>query len=117
MLRGEIYLANMPGEVGSEQKMTRPVVIIQNNMGNKFSPCCTVVPLTGQKNKKWMPTHVVLNETTCLSTLSTALAEQITTVSKERFAKYIGNVNITEMLAIENAIMVQLGIKNKLAYA
>lgn len=121
MLRGEIYLADLPSGKGSEQGMSRPVVIVQNNMGNKFSPCCTVVSLTGQANKKWMPTHVTLNKTTCLSSLSTVLAEQITTISKERLGRYIGSVHPSEMMAIDNAVMIQLGLapsnRNSVQYA
>jgi len=117
--RGDIYLANLPGGIGSEQSSMRPVIIIQNAMGNKFSPCCSVIPLTSRISKKWMPTHVTLHKTSCLSVLSIALAEQITTISKERLTKYIGAVNHAELLECENALMVQLGIGsvNRVQYA
>jgi mRNA interferase MazF len=117
--RGEIWLIDMTEGVGSEQKMIRPVVIIQNNMGNRYSPCCTIVPLTSQQGKKWMPTHVKLFKTTCLMSLSIALAEQVTTVSKKRFIKFIGKINSLEMMEIEDALMIQMGIgaKNNIAYA
>ena len=116
--RGEIWLAELIGGKGSEQKLIRPVVVMQNDIGNYYSPTVTIVPLTSQ-NKKWMPTHVTLHRTTCLRALSIALAEQVDTISKERFIKYIGNIGYSEILEIENALMVQLGIENKnnIAYA
>jgi len=117
--RGDIWLANMPGGIGSEQNMNRPVVIFQNSMANKFSPCCTIIPLTSSRGKKWIPTHVTLHKTLCLTSLSIALAEQVTTVSKERLSRYIGTIHPSELLECENALMIQLGIgsKNNIAYA
>jgi len=117
--RGEIWVAELQGGRGSEQNMKRPIVIMQNNMGNKFSPTVTICPLTSQQGKKWLPTHVKLFKTKCLSTLSIALAEQVTTISKERLIKFIGYVEKSEMFAIEDALMIQLGIapRNNVAYA
>jgi len=116
--RGDIYYAELQGGKGSEQQMVRPVIVLQNNMGNRYSPCCTVIPLTSQ-NKRWIPTHVTLHKTTCLERLSIALAEQVNTISKERFKDYIGVINPSELVEVENALMIQLGIgnTNKLAYA
>jgi len=117
--RGDIWLAELEGSKGSEMKMVRPVVIIQNNLGNKYSPCCTIIPLTSKVGKRWMPTHTTLHKTVCLSTLSIALAEQVATISKERLTKFIGSVHPSELLELENALMIQLGIgrKNNIAYA
>jgi len=116
--RGDIWWVSMTGSKGSEQKITRPCFVIQNDLGNKFSPTVTILPLTSQ-NKKWLPTHSTLHKTTCLALLSTVLAEQITTISKERFLSYIGSINPSEIMAIEDAIMIQLGItpRNNIAYA
>jgi len=116
--RGDIWWAELLGGKGSEQKTTRPVFVIQNNLGNLYSPTVTILPLTS-KNKKWLPTHSILHKTTCLASLSTVLAEQITTISKERFLGYIGSINPLEIIAIEDAIMIQLGItpRNNIAYA
>ena len=110
--RGDIYLANLPGGIGSEQSSMRPVVVLQNNMGNKYSPTISVIPLTSRISKKYQPTHVTLHNTKCLSTLSIALAEQVTTISKERLSRYIGIVNHADLLECEQALMVQLGIRN-----
>jgi len=117
--KGEIWLASMPGGIGSEQVMNRPVVIFQNSMANKFSPCCTIVPLTSSRGKKWIPTHVKLHRTVCLTSLSIALAEQLTTISKERLIRYIGIVHPSELVELESAILIQLGVgvKNNVAYA
>jgi len=117
--RGDIFLAELTGGKGSEMKMIRPVVIIQNNLGNLHSPCCTVIPLTSKIGKRWMPTHTTLFKTVCLSTLSIALAEQVTTISKERLTRFIGVVEKSEMFAIEDALLIQMGItpRNKVAYA
>jgi len=116
--RGDIWLVDLGNGVGSEQKMKRPVFVIQNNLGNLHAPTVTILPLTSQ-NKKWLPTHSTLYKTTCLASLSTVLGEQISTISKERFLKFIGRVNPLEIVAIENAVMIQLGISsmNKVAYA
>ena len=118
--RGDIWLVNMPSGIGSEQTMiNRPIVILQNNMGNKFSPTVTICPLTSQQGKRWLPTHVKLFKTKCLATLSIALAEQITTISKERLTRFIGVVEKSEMFAIEDAVLIQCGIapRNNIAYA
>lgn len=116
--RGDIWLVDLPKGKGSEQEMIRPVFVIQNNIGNLHSPTVTILPLTSQ-NKKWMPTHATLYKTNCLISISTVLAEQINTISKERFIEYIGKVNHSEIVLIENAILVQLGISvnSSVAYA
>jgi len=116
--RGDIWLVDLGNGVGSEQKMKRPVFVIQNNLGNLHAPTVTILPLTSQ-NKKWMPTHATLHKTTCLTSLSMVLGEQISTISKERFLKFIGRINPSEIESIENAVLIQLGISliNKVAYA
>lgn len=118
--RGEIWLVTQNSGTGSEQTMiNRPVVVLQNNMGNKYSPTITILPLTSQRGKKPLPTHVTLYKTTCLVSLSTVLAEQLTTVSKEKLTRFIGNVNPNEMFAIEDAVLIQCGIvpRNNYNYA
>lgn len=118
--RGQIYLAKLHSDgVGSEQSKTRPVIICQNNMGNNYSPTCTVVPTTSILKRCNMPTHVLLTNTKCMERLSMALAEQITTISKERLIKFIGSVEESEMFVVENALLIQIGItpRNNYAYA
>jgi mRNA-degrading endonuclease toxin of MazEF toxin-antitoxin module len=111
--RGDIWLANLGEGVGSIQGKLRPVVIVQNNMGNQYSPTLTCIPLTSQ-NKKQLPTHVLLKNTTCLLSLSIALCEQITTLSKGMLSRYIGEVSSVDMQEIERAIKIQTGIKDDL---
>jgi mRNA interferase MazF len=111
--RGDIWLVDLGEGVGSIQGKLRPVVIVQNNMGNQYSPTLTCIPLTSQ-NKKQLPTHVLLKNTTCLLSLSIALCEQITTLSKGMLSRYIGEVSSVDMQEIERAIKIQTGIKDDL---
>ena len=107
--RGDIWMADLRiGAVGSEQGEIRPVLIVQNNTGNKHSPTVTVVPLTS-RTKKNLPTHVVISES-FLPTLSVALAEQIRTIDKSRLIKYMGKLNENVMRKINNAIAIQIGL-------
>ena len=107
--RGDIWMADLRlGTVGSEQGEIRPVLVVQNNIGNKFSPTVTIVPLTS-RTKNNLPTHVVINES-FLPTLSTALVEQIRTIDKSRLIKYMGKLNENIMSKINNAIAIQMGL-------
>ena len=79
--RGDIYLADLGEGVGSEQRGERPVLIVQNNKGNIFSPTVTVLPITTKIHKsEGMPTHVILDDVNGLSEKSAIMAEQITTI-------------------------------------
>ena len=109
MQRGEIWIVDLHRGVGSEQGLVRPGIIVQNNIGNKYAPTVTIVPLTA-KTKKWLPTHATLVNTTCLEYISTALAEQITTIDKARLIKYIGKVDYRDMENLNMAIKVQNGL-------
>ncbi len=107
--RGDIWMADLRlGTVGSEQGEIRPVLVVQNNIGNKFSPTVTIVPLTS-RIKNNLPTHVVISES-FLPTLSVALAEQIRTIDKSRLIKYMGKLNENIMSKINNAIAIQMGL-------
>ena len=91
--RGEIYIADLPTEdiVGSEQGGTRPVIIIQNNCGNKYSPCVIVACITAQRNKTRIPTHVEVDGYQTGVT-QTILFEQIKTIDKSRLNRKVGYV-------------------------
>lgn len=93
--------------VGSEQEADRPAIIVSNNKGNEFSNCVEIVYLTSQA-KKPMPTHVSIE----CSVPSTALCEQVYTVSKERLKEYIKRCSDEEMERIDKALMISLGIDN-----
>ena len=108
--RGEIYLANLDPVIGSEQGGERPVLIIQNNLGNKHSPTVIVTAITSRICKKvTLPTHSYVD---CenLSKTSIALLEQIRTIDKSRLIEYIGAVSSDCMREIESALLVSVGI-------
>lgn len=109
--RGDIWMADLRiGAVGSEQGKIRPVLVVQNNIGNKHSPTVTVVPLTS-RTKNNLPTHVILNEP-CLPSRSIALVEQIRTIDKSRLIRHIGRINESIMNQINEAIAIQVGLKD-----
>ena len=107
-LRGYVYLARVNGEYGSEQHGTRPVVVVQNNKGNKYSPTTIVVPITSRE-KHALPTHVKLR-TMIFDKPSTALAEQIMTISNRRLLKFIGVLSISDIQMINDALKTSLEI-------
>ena len=83
--RGEVYLADLSDASGSEQGKVRPVVIIQNNRGNKYSPTVIAAAITSQMNKTKLPTHIEIDSEQCgLKNNSVVLAEQIRTIDKSR---------------------------------
>lgn len=104
--RGDIYFVrNFVKVSGSEQTAERPAVIVSNDTGNKFSSMCEVVYLT-TKDKKPLPTHVEV----MARIPSTAMCEQITSVSQDRLTEYIRTCTDEEMAAIDRALMVSLGL-------
>ncbi len=111
VLRGEIYLADLSERVGSEQGGVRPVVVMQNNKGNKHSPTTIVCPLTSKK-KKMNETHVLLTPDDCGVIMnSTVLCEQIITIDKSRIKTRLGKIHNPQKLSdIEEKIMISFGI-------
>lgn len=108
--RGEIYFADMGPVEGSEQGGTRPVLVIQNNVGNHYSPTTIVAAITGQKEKNRLPTHVFLpKETSKLRKDSIVLLEQIRTISKHRLKCKMGEVGDWMMEQIDAALAVSIG--------
>ena len=98
--RGDIYYVDLPKGIGSEQFGARPVLIIQNDIGNMFSPTTIVAAITSFKpSKHTLPTHVMLEDECGLSGLSIVLLEQIFTVDKQRLEQYIGSVKDDEMMS------------------
>lgn len=109
--RGDIYYADLGNAVGSEQGGTRPVVVIQNDIGNKFSPTVIVAPITSKTHKKHMPTHVdVQPYESGLPLPSVILLEQLRTLDKTRLYQYVGAVGGHAMEKINRALLVSLGI-------
>lgn len=83
--KGDVFYAELDGAIGSEQKGNRPVIIVQNDIGNKYSPTTIIVPLTKKiNNKTRIPTHLNLKSSNYIKYDSTILAEQIRTIDKSR---------------------------------
>lgn len=112
--RGEIYLANLDPCIGSEQGSTRPVLIIQNNTGNKHSPTTIVACISAKLVKKaHLPTHYVIPVTTGLKSKSLVMLEQIRSIDQCRLQKYIGRVPDHVMCRINQKIAISLGLDQK----
>ena len=111
IMRGEIYIADLDPVVGSEQGGERPVLIIQNNLGNKHSPTVIVLAITSRFHKKrHLPTHVPI-ESGDLSKDSIALAEQVRTIDKSRLIHYVGRASKETMDFVDNALKVSMGVQ------
>lgn len=111
VMRGELYSANLDPVVGSEQAGLRPVLIIQNNTGNRFSPTVIVLALTSQLQKARLPTHVAVPAYGHgLERDSVVLAEQIRTLDKRRLREKIGTLQPEYMEQVSKALMVSLGL-------
>ena len=107
--RGEIYFADLSPVVGSEQGGLRPVLVIQNNTGNKFSPTISIVAITSQLTKSKIPTHVELGASTYgLPKDSVVLSEQIRTIDKRRLKEFVCCLDNLTMHKIDNAIRISL---------
>lgn len=111
--RGDIYLVDLgrDNKIGSEQAGVRPVVIIQNDVGNTFSPTVIVATITSQTHKKKLPTQVLLGEDCGLLKPSMVMCEQTFTISKERLGKKIGTVTEEIMTYIDEALSISLELK------
>ena len=111
--RGEIYFADLSPVVGSEQGGVRPVLIIQNNVGNKYSPTVIVSAITSQLAKAKLPTHIELpSEKYHLPKDSVVLLEQIRTLDKRRLKDKISAIDTFKMKEIDKAILISLGFVN-----
>lgn len=109
--RGDIYFADLDGAIGSEQGGKRPVIIVQNNIGNKYSPTVLAIPLTSRLTKAKLPTHTYLPQCiTPLKTNSVALAEQATVLDKSRLSKFIGTLDNETMNKINTTLMIAYGL-------
>ena len=108
--RGDIYYANMEPHVGSEQGGERPVVVLQNDTGNKHSPTLIIATLTSRVDKKRLPTHVLLDHNPGLKVPSIVQLEQIFTIDKRRVQRFAGQASEEEMKQIETAIKISLGM-------
>lgn len=108
--RGELYYADLSPVVGSEQGGVRPVLIVQNNVGNKYSPTIIAAAITSQLDKAKLPTHIALPANQCgLPKNSVVLLEQIRTLDKTRLKEKIGELPINMMSRVNEALLLSLG--------
>ena len=109
--RGDVYVADLSPVVGSEQGGLRPVVILQNDIGNKFSPTTIVGCITSKLHKSKIPTHIELDANECfLKQNSILLCEQIRTIDKSRLNEKICSLPEDVISKINSALLVSLGI-------
>ncbi|MBR3679711.1 MAG: type II toxin-antitoxin system PemK/MazF family toxin [Oscillospiraceae bacterium] len=109
--RGEIYYADLSPVVGSEQGGIRPVLIIQNDVGNRYSPTVIAAAITSQREKAKLPTHISLTAASCgLSKDSVILLEQIRTIDKQRLKERMGLVPIDAMKQVDHALEISFGL-------
>ncbi len=109
--KGDLYFADLSPVIGSEQGGVRPVLVVQNNVGNKYSPTIIVAAVTSRKNKAQLPTHVSIDAAgNGLSKNSVVLLEQLRTIDKSRLRERIGTLNQELMPDVNEALGVSLGI-------
>ncbi|MDR1927582.1 MAG: type II toxin-antitoxin system PemK/MazF family toxin [Oscillospiraceae bacterium] len=109
--RGDIYYADLSPVVGSEQGGIRPVLIVQNDVGNKFSPTVIAAAITSQKYKTDLPTHIKVDaDGSGLARDSIVLLEQVRTLDKRRLRERMGNLETRDMQRVDRALSVSLGI-------
>ena len=110
--RGEIYYADLSPVVGSEQGGMRPVLIVQNDVGNKYSPTVIAAAITSQQNKARLPTHIeVSGRSVGLTRNSVILLEQVRTIDKRRLREHMGHLDDSHMALVDDAIAVSLGLR------
>lgn len=110
--RGDIFLANLPKGIGSEQTGVRPVVIIQNDVGNRYSPVVIVAAVTGQEKRK-MPTHILLIGEDGILRPSLLLLESIMTIDKKRLIRKLGHLKEETLKKVDEAAEISLGLTKK----
>ena len=110
--RGDIYYADLSPVVGSEQGGLRPVLIVQNDMGNKHSPTVIAAAITSKIGKAKLPTHIdIMGSHVGLSKDSVILLEQIRTIDKQRLKEKMGHLDADTMMHVNNAIHVSFGLE------
>ena len=111
IVRGDIYYADLSPVVGSEQGGVRPVLVVQNNVGNKYSPTVIIAAITSQLDKAKLPTHIELNKDEYnLQKDSVVLLEQLRTLDKRRLKEKVSSIDNFKMHQVDVAMMISLGI-------
>lgn len=109
--RGDIFYADLSPVIGSEQGGIRPVIIVQNDIGNRYSPTVIVAAITSQINKAKLPTHVeISSEEYGLNRDSVVLLEQIRTLDKKRLKERIGHMTDSDMQKVDKALLISLNL-------
>ncbi|WP_066546171.1 type II toxin-antitoxin system PemK/MazF family toxin [Clostridium sp. AT4] len=112
--KGDIYYADLTPVVGSEQGGIRPVLIIQNDIGNYYSPTVIAAAITSRFQKHSIPTHIQLEqEVRGLRRNSVILLEQVSTIDRMRLKRYIGSLNGSMMQKVDRAILISFGLKEQ----
>ena len=110
-LRGDIYYADMEPHIGSEQGGTRPVVVLQNDVGNRHAPTLIVATVTSRtEKKKYQPTHVLIAHNTAFEKPSVVQLEQNFTIDKSRIQRFLGRITQNEMQEIEKGVVSSLAL-------
>ena len=109
--RGDIYYADLSPVVGSEQGGVRPMLIVQNNVGNRFSPTVIAAAITSRQTKAKLPTHIPLGaKSSGLAKDSVVLLEQVRTIEKRRLKEKMGAIDQSAMNAVDNVISISFGL-------
>ncbi len=111
--RGDIFYADLSPVIGSEQGGIRPVLIVQNDIGNKFSPTVIAAAITSQTTKNKLPTHIdLIADSSGLSKDSVVLLEQIRTIDKKRLKEKMGCLSDISMGKVDEALSISFGLTN-----
>lgn len=113
ILRGQLYFADLDPVTGSEQGGIRPVLVLQNNVGNRYGPTVVVAPITSQVKKTDQPTHVEVPMCLGLPDRSMVMLEQLRTIDKGRLANYMGSLDRKTMEAVNDAVRVSLALNGQ----
>ena len=108
--RGDLFYADLNPVVGSEQGGIRPVLVIQNDVGNHFSPTVVAAAITSRKAKNSLPTHILLENVPGLAPTSLLLLEQLRTIDRKRLRGCIGRISKEKMLEVDAALAISIGI-------
>lgn len=110
ILRGDIFMADLGQTIGSEQGGRRPVIIIQNNIGNYYSPTTIIAPITTKMAKSTLPTHITISKKDGINITSIAMLEQIRVIDKERLIKKLGQISHEEMQYLNKSLLISIGV-------
>lgn len=111
--RGDIYCADLAPVIGSEQGGIRPVLVIQNDIGNQHSPTIIAAVITGQLKSQYLPTHILLSSAVCdLPQNSMVMLEQIRTLDRTRLHRYLGYVSSEKMIEVDTALRISIGLSD-----